>query len=83
MESEVSDDLKALKERVAKLVDLYEAAINKVKEANDQAVHDFLARRLYIRITDVSPETETNTMCIFMRIHWDHFRFWDLIRIRS
>ena len=31
-----------MKERVAKLVDLYEAAINKVKEANDQAVHDFL-----------------------------------------
>ena len=47
LESEVSDDLKSLKERVAKLVDLYEAAINKVKEANDQAVHDFLARRLY------------------------------------
>ncbi len=47
LESEVSDDLKPLKERVAKLVDLYEAAINKVKEANDQAVHDFLARRLY------------------------------------
>ena len=47
LESEVSDNLKALKERVAKLVELYEAAINKVKEANDQAVHDFLARRLY------------------------------------
>lgn len=47
LENEVSDDLKALKERVAKLVELYEAAINKVKEANDQAVHDFLARRLY------------------------------------
>ena len=47
LENEVSDDLKALKERVAKLVALYEAAINKVKEANDQAVHDFLARRLY------------------------------------
>ena len=47
LESEVSDDLKPLKERVAKLVDLYEAAINKVKEANDQAIHDFLARRLY------------------------------------
>lgn len=47
LENEVSDDLKALKERVAKLVELYEAAINKVKEANDQTVHDFLARRLY------------------------------------
>ena len=53
MESEVSDDLKALKERVAKLVDLYEAAINKVKEANDQAVHDFLARRLYNMTGDI------------------------------
>lgn len=53
LENEVSDDLKALKERVAKLVDLYEAAINKVKEANDQAVHDFLARRLYNMTGDI------------------------------
>ena len=53
LESEVSDDLKALKERVAKLVELYEAAINKVKEANDQAVHDFLARRLYNMTGDI------------------------------
>lgn len=53
LESEVSDDLKPLKERVAKLVELYEAAINKVKEANDQAVHDFLARRLYNMTGDI------------------------------
>ena len=53
MESEVSDDLKALKERVGKLVEIYEAAINKVKEANDQAVHDFLARRLYNMTGDI------------------------------
>ena len=53
LESEVSDNLKALKARVAKLVDLYEAAINKVKEANDQAVHDFLARRLYNMTGDI------------------------------
>ena len=53
MESEVSDDLKALKERVGKLVELYEAAINKVKEANDQAVHDFVARRLYNMTGDI------------------------------
>lgn len=53
LENEVSDDLKSLKERVAKLVDLYEAAINKVKEANDQAVHDFLARRLYNMTGDI------------------------------
>lgn len=53
LESKVSDDLKALKARVAKLADLYEAAINKVKEANDQAVHDFLARRLYNMTGDI------------------------------
>ena len=53
LENEVSDDLKPLKERVAKLVGLYEAAINKVKEANDQAVHDFLARRLYNMTGDI------------------------------
>jgi alkylation response protein AidB-like acyl-CoA dehydrogenase len=53
LESEVSDDLKPLKERVSKLVDLYEAAINKVKEANDQAIHDFLARRLYNMTGDI------------------------------
>ena len=53
LENEVSDDLKALKERVAKLVELYEAAINKVKEANGQAVHDFLARRLYNMTGDI------------------------------
>lgn len=53
LENEVSDDLKPLKERVAKLVELYEAAINKVKEANDQAVHDFQARRLYNMTGDI------------------------------
>ena len=53
LESEVSDDLKPLKERVAKLVELYEAAISKVKESNDQAVHDFLARRLYNMTGDI------------------------------
>ena len=53
LENEVSDDLKALKERVAKLVELYDAAINKVKKANDQAVHDFLARRLYNMTGDI------------------------------
>ena len=53
LENEVSEDLKPLKERVAKLVDLYEAAINKVEEANDQAVHDFLARRLYNMTGDI------------------------------
>jgi alkylation response protein AidB-like acyl-CoA dehydrogenase len=37
----------ALKNRVAPLVDLYEKAVNYVKEQGNQDVHDFLARRLY------------------------------------
>jgi len=47
MESEVSDDLKPLKERVGKLIEKYEEAINYVKAAESTEVHDFLARRLY------------------------------------
>lgn len=80
LESEVSDDLKALKARVAKLADLYEAAINKVKEANDQAVHDFLARRLYNMTGDIvmsllilddatkSPELFTKSANVYVRM---------------
>ncbi|MCI5875924.1 MAG: acyl-CoA dehydrogenase family protein [Prevotella sp.] len=47
LEAEVSDDLKGLRDRVAKMVEQYEAAVNYVKEAQNQEVHDFLARRLY------------------------------------
>ena len=47
LEEEVCDCMKPLKERVAKLVDLYEAAIEKVKADDNQDEHDFLARRLY------------------------------------
>ena len=36
-----------MKARIAPLVDLYEKAVNYVKEANNEEVHDFLARRLY------------------------------------
>lgn len=80
LESEVSDDLKALKARIAKLADLYEAAINKVKEANDQAVHDFLARRLYNMTGDIvmsllilddatkSPELFTKSANVYVRM---------------
>ncbi len=37
----------ALKNRVAPLIDLYEKAVAYVNEANNQELHDFLARRLY------------------------------------
>ncbi len=47
LEAEVSDDLKGLRDRAAKMVEQYEAAVNYVKEAQNQEVHDFLARRLY------------------------------------
>ncbi|MBR4772908.1 MAG: acyl-CoA dehydrogenase family protein [Bacteroidales bacterium] len=47
MQSKVSDAMKPLKARIAPLVDLYEQAVNYVKEQGNQDVHDFLARRLY------------------------------------
>ena len=47
MQSEVSEAMKPLKARIAPLVDLYEQAVNYVKEQGNQDVHDFLARRLY------------------------------------
>ena len=47
LETEVCDCVKPLQTRVAKLVELYEDALNYVKEANNQDMHDFLARRLY------------------------------------
>lgn len=47
LEKEVADDLKQLQARVAKMVELYEGAVNKVKEAANQDLHDFLGRRLY------------------------------------
>ena len=44
---DVADDLKPLKARVEKLVELYEDAVNYVKGADNIELHDFLARRLY------------------------------------
>ena len=47
LETPVCDCMKGLKARVEKLVALYEEALNFVKEANNQEMHDFLGRRLY------------------------------------
>ena len=44
---EVCDCMKPLQTRIAKLVDLYEEAVNKVKADENQDEHDFLARRMY------------------------------------
>ena len=45
--AEVSEALQPLKARVEKLIPVYEAALNRVKDLNNQDSHDFLARRLY------------------------------------
>lgn len=47
LEKEVVPEFQALKERVAKMVEKYEDAINYVKAAGNNDLHDFLARRLY------------------------------------
>lgn len=47
LEKEVAPEFQALKGRVAKMVEKYEDAINYVKAAGNNDLHDFLARRLY------------------------------------
>lgn len=47
LETEVAPELKSLKKRIARCVELYAEAIEKLKVDDDQNVHDFLARRLY------------------------------------
>lgn len=47
LEREVSEELRPLHSRVAAMVTLYEESIAHAKEAADQEMHDFLARRLY------------------------------------
>ena len=51
--AEVSDSLKPLRDRVAQLVETYEAALAKVKADADQDEHDFLGRRLYDMTADI------------------------------
>ena len=51
--NDVADELRPLKERVAKMVDLYAEAVEKVKASGTQAEHDFLARRLYNMTGDI------------------------------
>lgn len=47
LETEVAPELKSLKKCIARCVELYTEAIEKLKADDDQNVHDFLARRLY------------------------------------
>ena len=47
LERPVAEELQPLKVRVEKMVELYEQALKYVKEAENQEMQDFLARRLY------------------------------------
>lgn len=53
LQGEVSENLKPLQERVAKLVATYEACLDKVKAGANQDEHDFLGRRLYDMTADI------------------------------
>ena len=53
LDSEVADDLKALKARVAEMTALYEEVLGEVKEENNQDKTDFVARRLYEMTADI------------------------------
>ena len=54
LEDELACDcMKALRDRVARLVRLYEEAVEKVNAGENQEVHDFLARRLYNMTADI------------------------------
>ena len=47
MAKDVAAELQPLKARVEKMVELYEQAMAHAKQAENQEMHDFLARRLY------------------------------------
>ena len=54
LEGELACDcMKALRNRVARLVELYEESIERVNAYDNQDVHDFLARRLYNMTADI------------------------------
>ncbi|MBF1631977.1 MAG: acyl-CoA dehydrogenase family protein [Prevotella sp.] len=54
LEGELACDcMKALRDRVARLVELYEESIERVNAYDNQDVHDFLARRLYNMTADI------------------------------
>ena len=54
LEGELACDcMKSLRDRVARLVELYEESIERVNAYDNQDVHDFLARRLYNMTADI------------------------------
>ena len=54
LEGELACDcMKALRDRVARLVELYKESIERVNAYDNQDIHDFLARRLYNMTADI------------------------------
>ena len=54
LEGELACDcMKALRDRIARLVELYEESIERVNAYDNQDIHDFLARRLYNMTADI------------------------------
>ena len=54
LEDELACDcMKALRNRVARLVELYEESIERVNAYDNQDIHDFLARRMYNMTADI------------------------------
>ena len=60
LQDEVADEFKPLKQRIEAMVQLLEQAIAIVKEAGNQDLHDFVARRLY----DMTAETMMSILII-------------------
>ena len=52
-EENISEEFLPLKEKVQAMIALYEEAVTKVKDAADQELQDFLARRLYDMIAEI------------------------------
>ena len=81
LEGELACDcMKALRDRVARLVELYEESIERVNAYDNQDIHDFLARRLYNMTADIigsllliedaskSPELFKKSANVFVRM---------------
>ena len=80
LEGEVAEELKPLQERVRKMTELYEQAVNYTKELGNQEAHDFLARRLYDMTGDIimsllilddatrAPELFTKSANVYVRM---------------
>jgi len=52
-EEKIGEEFQPLKDKVVAMIGLYEEAVAKVKDAADQELQDFLARRLYDMIAEI------------------------------